>query len=263
MVRFLFVVFVFLLAVEGVKSQDVSGSDTLNLMTFNIYHGETMKGDFDLNYIARIIHEKQPAFVALQEVDFKTKRALNKDIATELGIRTGLAPLFGQAMPFSGGGYGVGALSQWPIEQSQLIKLPGADNTEPRVALEISVVLPSGNRLLFVSTHLDHTDAEVRSRQMQFLMNRYEYLEIPVVIAGDFNEMPAGENMKLIFDNFRMSDNKKQQPTYPSNQPSQKIDYILLSKGYNWQVLSTEVVNDSIASDHRSLYCKVVLHGKE
>lgn len=263
MVRFLLVVVVCMLAFVGAKAQDVCGSDTVNLMTFNIYHGETMRGDFDLNDIARIIHEKQPAFVALQEVDFKTKRARNKDIATELAIRTGLAALFGQAMPFNGGGYGVGVLSKWPIEQSQVIKLPGANNTEPRVALEISIVLPSGNRLLFVSTHLDHSDAEVRGQQMQFLMNRYEHVEIPTVIAGDFNERPTGENMKLMFDTFRVSDDKTQQPTYPSNQPSQKIDYILLSKGHNWKVLYTEVVNDSIASDHRALYGKVVLEGKE
>ena len=262
MVRLLVVAVVFLLTVEDVRAQGVIGSDTLNLMTFNIYHGETMKGDFDLNYIARIIQDQQPDFVALQEVDFKTKRAMNKDIATELGIRTGMAPLFGQAMPYNGGGYGVGVLTKWPIERSQLIKLPGSNHAEPRVALEISVVLPSGNSLLFISTHLDHSDAEVRRNQMQFLKNRYQTKDIPVIIAGDFNEIPTGENIKSVLENFKMSDAEKQQQTYPSNQPTGKIDYILLSKVHNWKVLSTGVVNDSIASDHRALFSKVVVKEK-
>jgi len=259
MVRFLVVAVVFSFAMAGVRAQNVGSSDTLTLMTFNIYHGETMKGDFDLNYIAHIIDEKHPDFVALQEVDFKTKRALNKDLATELGIRTGLAPLFGQAMPFNGGAYGVGLLSKWPIEHSQVIQLPGTTKSEPRVALEISVGLPSGNRLFFVSTHLDHSDAEVRRQQMQFLAKRYDTKEIPVIMAGDFNEIPCGENMKTVLENFQMCDEQSQQATYPSNQPTDKIDYILLSKGPAWEVLSTEVVSDSIASDHQALTSKVVL----
>jgi len=261
--RLILVIVAFFLSVEGIKAQGINDWDTLNLMTFNIYHAETMKGDFDLNYIARIIKEKQPDFVALQEVDFKTRRALDKDIATELGLRTSLAPLFGLAMPFNDGGYGVGVLSKWAIERSELIKLPGANNTEPRVALEIKVVLPSGKSLLFVSTHLDHSDRVVRWSQMQFLKNRYGNMAIPVIIAGDLNELPTGENMKELLDNFRMSDGTKKEPSYPSNQPSGKIDYILLSKGHSWKVISTEVVNDSIASDHRALYCKVILGNKE
>ncbi len=261
--RIILSVIVFLLWGAGISSQGIVNADTLRLMTFNIYHGETIKGDFDLDYIARIIQSKQPAFVALQEVDFKTKRARDMDIVTELGLRSGMAPFFGPAMSFDGGAYGVGLLSKWPVEQSQLIQLPGSQTTEPRVALEVSVVLPSWRRLLFVSTHLDHTDTEVRHQQMVFLSNRYNDRDEPVILAGDFNEIPTGGNMQIILEDFEMSDGYRQQPTYPSSDAVSKIDYIFLSKGHYWQVITTEVVNDSIASDHRALYSKVVLSDKE
>ena len=51
-------------------------------MTFNIYHGETMKGDFNLDVIAKVINDANPDFVALQEVDHKTNRAKKYDLVT-------------------------------------------------------------------------------------------------------------------------------------------------------------------------------------
>jgi endonuclease/exonuclease/phosphatase family metal-dependent hydrolase len=72
----------------------------LNILTFNILHGATIKGDFDLDLIAGIIKNTDPDFVALQEVDLKTNRSRQYDIGTELGIRTGLISFFGMAMPY-------------------------------------------------------------------------------------------------------------------------------------------------------------------
>ena len=74
----------------------VDSSRIVRVLTFNIYHGETMKGDFDLDLIAGVIKSVNPDLVALQEVDFYTNRAKNMDLATALGLRTGLAPLLGK-----------------------------------------------------------------------------------------------------------------------------------------------------------------------
>ena len=47
-----------------------------------------MKGNFDLDLIAKVIVDTDPDFVALQEVDYKTNRSNKYDLVTELGWRT-------------------------------------------------------------------------------------------------------------------------------------------------------------------------------
>ena len=77
----------------------VDSSKIIRVLTYNIYHGETMRGDFNLDTIAGVIKSVNPDLVALQEVDFRTNRAKQMDLAMELGQRTGLIPLFGKACP--------------------------------------------------------------------------------------------------------------------------------------------------------------------
>ena len=72
----------------------------VEVMSYNILHGATLNNDFDLDKIARVITDKSPDLVGLQEVDFFTNRAKGMDLATELGYRTKMAGLFGEAMPF-------------------------------------------------------------------------------------------------------------------------------------------------------------------
>jgi len=99
--------FLLILAGQTLWSQtDADRSRVLSVLSFNILHGATMKGDFDLDVIAKVIKDVNPDFVALQEVDFKTNRAKQYDLATELGWRTKMAPLFARAMPYDGGEYG-------------------------------------------------------------------------------------------------------------------------------------------------------------
>ena len=76
-----------------------------------------MKGDFDLQVIAKVIEDADPDLVALQEVDFKTRRA-GYDLATELGRMVKMAPLFGRAMYYDGGEYGGAILSKYTFIES-------------------------------------------------------------------------------------------------------------------------------------------------
>jgi hypothetical protein len=71
----LFLVFIFI--VQPAISQDADADvRTLKILTFNILHGATTNGDFDLDAIAKVIISADPDLVALQEVDYKTNRAL-------------------------------------------------------------------------------------------------------------------------------------------------------------------------------------------
>src|SRR5690606_35061257 len=80
--------------------QEAKKSKAIRVLTFNILHGATTKGDFDLDVIAKVINNTDPDLVALQEVDFKTKRARNLDLTTELAQRTGMTSYYAMAMEY-------------------------------------------------------------------------------------------------------------------------------------------------------------------
>ncbi len=240
----------FIFQSSQIQGQQIS-TDGIRVLTFNIYHGETMKGDFDLNLIANVIKSTNPDLVAVQEVDVNTNRAGKMNILSELGIRTGLIPLFGQAMPFNDGFYGVGILSRLPAWKTQNHQLPASIGREPRTALEALFVLPSGDTIRFVSTHLDNVDENTdRMDQGRALNQLFAIDEIPTILAGDLNAKPNSETMKILLKEWGKSFSKDI-PTAPSKNPKSKIDYILFRKEKKWEVVDTKVLEEEIASDHR------------
>ena len=227
----------------------VDSSRVVRILTYNIYHGETMKGDFDLDRIAWVISQQKPDLVALQEVDFFTRRALHMDLVTELGLRTGLAPLFGRAMYFDGGEYGEGILSRYSFLSSRNHPLPAGDGKEPRAALEVRVIIESGDTVVFVGTHFDHTGEADRINQADRIMQILAEMDLPVILAGDLNAIPESRTMEILFSDLKAS-SADMAPTIPSDGPRAKIDYILYGPPERWRVLESRVICDSIASDH-------------
>ncbi|MCJ7820296.1 MAG: endonuclease/exonuclease/phosphatase family protein, partial [Bacteroidales bacterium] len=224
----------------------------VKVLSFNILHGATTRGDFDLDVIAKVITDSDPDFVALQEVDFKTNRAGKLDLATELGWRTKMTPLFAGAMDYDGGEYGEAILSKYSFVKTRKVALPYTPGNEPRAALEVISVLPSGDTIAIVGTHLDHlnneTDrvAQVNKINEVFALNRY-----PTILAGDLNAMPGSRPINLLEEVWSSSyDKNNPEPTFPSDNPQKKIDYVMYYPKNEWRVLETRVICDSIASDH-------------
>ncbi len=232
------------------SAQTPDSSRVVRVLSYNILHGATMKGDFDLDLIADVIKSVKPDLVALQEVDFKTNRARKMDLATELGVRTGLAPLFGKAMYFDGGAYGEGVLSRYSFLSTQNHVLFHEPDKEPRAALETNVVLGSGDTIRFVGTHLDHTKDEInRINQAKQLVQLFSQDERPTILAGDLNARPDSDPMKILFQAFFRSF-AADTPTFPATDPRIKIDYVLFHPAHRWKVLETKVLDEKVASDH-------------
>ena len=223
----------------------------LRVLSYYIYHGATMKGDFNLDTIADVIASLKPDLVALQEVDRLTNRARKMDLVTELGLRTKLAPLFGRAMYYDSGEDGEGILSAFSFVSSCNRPLPASPDHEPRCALEVLVALPSGDTIAFVGTHLDHTrNSNDRIDQARLLADTYKNYPYPVLLAGDLNATPDSEAMGLIRQVFNMTAPKPYAPTIPSDDPKKKIDYIMSDKAHKWKVLESRVIQDEVVSDH-------------
>ncbi|MCB1024430.1 MAG: endonuclease/exonuclease/phosphatase family protein, partial [Acidobacteria bacterium] len=152
MKKILLLITIFLFSGDLISAQQKPKETLVRVLTFNILHGATTKGDFDLDRIAAVIKDANADLVALQEVDYKTRRAKNYDLVTELGWRTKMAPLFGKAMDYDGGGYGEGILTRLPISSSRNVPLPHSQGNEPRAALEVTLKLESGETISFIGT---------------------------------------------------------------------------------------------------------------
>ncbi len=250
--KFLPILFFILTYTIGYSQDYESSKRIVKVLSFNILHGATTKGDFNLDVIAKVITETNPDFVALQEVDFKTNRAKQYDLVTELGWRTKMAPLFARAMPYDGGEYGEGVLSKYSFLQTRNFPLPYSEGNEPRAALEIITILPSGDTIAFVGTHLDHTEnekdriAQANSINSVFSTNKY-----PTILAGDLNDTPESKVIAILKEVWTPSDTKVIPDfTFPSDHPIKKIDYVMFYPNNRWRVIETKVVQNTIASDH-------------
>ena len=236
-------------AYRAAGQESVDKSRIVRVLSFNIYHGETMRGDFDLEQIARVIRAVDPDLVALQEVDLYTGRSGERDLASELGLLTRMVPLFGMAMPYDGGEYGEGILSRYSFLSTRNHPLPAGEGKEPRAALEARVVLDSGDTITFVGTHFDHTGDVDRINQAARVREILAEFNLPVLLAGDLNARPESRPMEILFSDLKPSD-AEFAPTIPSDGPRAKIDYILYGPPERWNVLETKVICDTIASDH-------------
>ena len=229
----------------------LDSSKIVKVLSFNILHGRTTKGDFNLDVLANLIKKYDPDLVAMQEVDFKANRSKRYDLATEIGWRTHMVPLFGKAMDFDGGQYGEAVLSRYSILSSRVVALPCLPKQEPRAALEIVTVIPSGDTIAFVGTHLAHEGEAGRILQVEKINEAFAQNHYPTILVGDLNATPESEPIRILRRHWATSYGAEEPaPTYPSDKPRIKIDYVLFSPEHRWQVLDRTVIQDTIASDH-------------
>jgi len=235
-----------------------ANSQTLKVMSYNIYHGEEgyKAGQSNIQRVADLINEYQPDFVALQEVDSMTNRtaAFNEgvpqDLMKELARLTGMHGYFAKAIDYSNGGYGEGILSRWPAE-SRRDALAIPKGGEGRALISVSGALPDGRALIFAGTHLCHQFAENREAQVQDILKIFEGSDIPVIVGGDFNFPAQSDAYQMITSDFHDAARLfgEEKSTYPTIDPQTRIDYIFLSKNVQWRVLDVKVI-DTDPSDH-------------
>lgn len=244
--------FLALIALSGTALAQQDSACTLRVLTFNILHGATTAGDFDLDKIAAVINDLHPDLVALQEVDYMTHRAKKYDLAGELGTRTRLIPLFGRAMYYDGGEYGEAILSKHTFLSSRKVALPHSPGNEPRAALEVVTALSGCDTIAFIGTHLDHTADETdRIAQAKAINEAFAFNAWPSILAGDLNALPGSNAIGILKKNWTPAHNMDNTGhTYPSGGPVKKIDYIMFRPAHRWRVLDTNVICDTIASDH-------------
>ncbi len=232
---------------------------TLRVLSYNVHHGEGDDGKLDLPRLAAVITASRADLVALQEVDQRTKRTGGIDQAAELARLTGHHVAYGKAMDYQGGAYGQALLSRWPLEDFVVHALPNPANVEPRIAISATVRPPGLPALRFIGTHLDATrDDTARWQQALRLNELFAHDTAPTIFVGDFNARPDTRVMKALFEHFADASAASPAPTSPAKQPTARIDYVLLRPAPAWRVVSSKVLPEAVASDHRPLLVELV-----
>jgi len=224
----------------------------LRILCYNIHHGRGMDNRVDLERVAEVIRRAQPDLVALQEVDNRTKRTGGVDQTNELARLTGMQGKFAKQIDFEGGEYGQAVLSKFSQSDVQVHWLPGMPAREQRITGVVEVIV-AGNSLSFATTHLHHANGDFRLQQARELSRLFTNSEHPVVLAGDFNAEPASAPLTHLAETWRVAQPEGELRTFPADQPSKQIDYVLFAPENAFEIVSAEVLDESIASDHRPL----------
>jgi endonuclease/exonuclease/phosphatase family metal-dependent hydrolase len=83
------------------------------------------------------------------------------------------------------------------------------------------------------------------------------------LIAGDLNARPESAAMKQVLEHWDDTAAADPQPTIPSDAPRSRIDWILTLKGQGWRVISSKVLEEKVASDHRPVLVELEWVGKK
>lgn len=232
----------------------------VRVLSYNIHHGEGGDGQLDLERIASVITAAHVDVVALQEVDQSTQRTGGVDQARELARLTGMQVFYGKAMDYQGGAYGQALLSRWPLDDTRVHRLPNPSAREPRIAVS-AIVRPSQGRVFrIVGTHLD-AGREDRDRWEQAGDLEHLFVDdpLPVILMGDFNARPDSRVMARLLGFWKDASVARPDFTVPAKTPTARIDYILLSPAHGWRVISTRVLPEPVASDHRPVWAELEL----
>ena len=214
--------------------------DPLLVMTYNVRHCAGMDLVVDYERTAEVIQRKQPDVVALQELDSMTGRSGHCYQLGELARRTGYEPVFGPAIDYDGGQYGVGVLVKETPLSTKCIPLPGE---EPRVLLVVEL-----KDYVMACTHLD-LEEEARLASVPLIVEEARRWQKPFVLAGDWNDTPRSvllQEMEKYFTILSVSE-----PSYPADVPVDCLDYVALFKDQEAEVMESVVIEEPEASDHR------------
>jgi len=215
---------------------------SFRLLSYNVRNGKGMDGKTDLNRIVAVLRNADAHVIALQELDSMTKRSNNTDVLSELAKATGLHPVYGAAIEYGGGKYGVGILSKQKPTAWYTVPLPGRE--EKRVLL-----VAEFNDYVIFCTHLSLTDAD-RLASVAIIDSQAARYTKPVYLLGDLNAEPSSSTITFLKEAWeQLSTNA---PTFPSPTPTKCIDYVF-SRNSHKKVKTAVVIEEPLASDHRPL----------
>lgn len=220
--------------------------------------------------ISNMMKEITPDAISLNELDSCTTRTNQvfqlKDFATKMGDWD---YTFAQAIPYKGGGYGIGIASDPKLNllRRARLSLDREDGSEQRAC-----AVEEFEDFVFMSTHLDHKSAAAQLHQAQtieaWVAENYGSSPKPVFLCGDFNALPTSETILFMKQNWTVI--SPEGYTYSAVNPKKCIDYIMVYKNASFRVTAKNATiatafstgDVTTASDHLPVYLDVIISPK-
>jgi endonuclease/exonuclease/phosphatase family metal-dependent hydrolase len=225
---------------------------TIRVMTYNIHVGVGMDKILDLPRIADVIKREHVDLVGLQEVDRGVERTQRIDEIAELAKITRMDYAFAFNLKYQGGQYGVAILSRFPILATDHRLFKNLREAERRGMIRAEVKI-DGRTVNFVTTHLDYQYDDGRAFETEQLLSALKDIAAPLIVVGDFNDIPTGGAYKLMRDQFVdawiESHAAGEGLSYPADKPAKRIDYIFTRQADRIQAKRAWIV-ETLASDH-------------
>lgn len=253
---------------------------TFSLFNLNIMHGRNRKNAVfpvrlsrevtrrNLQKIADCIHKHSPDIVTLQEVDQPSMLSGNFNQFDWLAIKLEyphkyFAPscsitLFGKKIFISGNAI----FSRFPLEHCESYNFDFSFPTDRMGFVIADAKLPRDKMVTIVSVHtasFDWTRLNSRAHQLRLVEKVITTKQGGVVIAGDLNcDFMGNEDSMRSFvhrlDLVAHEPDSNELPTYPSWNPSKRIDWILASK--ELKLISYKTIKDRL-SDHLAVFADI------
>lgn len=239
-----------LISCQTVHQASHKSDEAIRILSYNIRNSKGMDGVTDYNRTATVINSIAPQVAAIQEIDSVTHRSKGVYVLQELAKRTNMYATFNPSISYDGGKYGIGILSKEKPLTTKVVALPGREEQRSLLIAEFS-------RYVVCCTHLSLT-AEDRMASLSLINRNTKPYSKPVFLVGDFNAEPNSEFIMALSKSWTMLSDSKQL-TFPSSKPDRCIDYIMVKPAVTVKLVKTEVIADSITSDHRPLYVDVTL----
>ncbi|WNI23535.1 endonuclease/exonuclease/phosphatase family protein [Streptomyces sp. ITFR-16] len=248
----------------------------LRVATYNIHAGAGMDNVFDLERQTAELRSLHADVIGLQEVDVHWDarsewRDLASELARRLGMRVSFAPIYSLDPAQPGAPrreFGVAVLSRYRIvsaENHAITRLSTQDpNPVPAPAPGFGEVVLKvrGLPVHVYATHLDYRgDPSVRiaqvadTRRIMAEDRRAERRPVRQILLGDFNAAPDAPELTPLWETLH--DVEPGAPTYPAQDPAQRIDYVAVSK--DTVRVRDAAVPETLASDHRPVVADLLL----
>ena len=178
----------------GLHASSAHG-DSLRIMSYNVHNGIGMDGKVDYARIAHVISDVRPDVVALQELDSVTHRS-PVNVLEEIAGVTGMNYVFGPAISYGGGKYGIGVMSKEKPLNVRNVFLPGKEEARTLLVVEFE-------KYIFLATHFSLTAAD-QIKSVEIILKEALSKEKPVFMAGDMNSVPSSLTQKNIRKYFKV-----------------------------------------------------------
>ena len=120
--RFLFSICIGLI-LSGCTAVRTGNPAQLTLLTYNVRNAKGLDNQTNYDQTAAVIRGSGAGIVALQELDSATTRSKGSVVLDSLAAKTGMHAVYGAAIEFQGGRYGVGLLLG--SDAPQVFDVPG------------------------------------------------------------------------------------------------------------------------------------------